>query len=108
MDIKHIKKLAKQLNFNIEENLKREENIHKSKPMNRAKFKEGLGWFIPAMNTKRKTCETNRMKVKSKGRRIAKNMRITDRLQNIQSRTERKAEKQKYLNQATIKLQCEI
>ena len=96
------------LGVSIEDSLQRKAKIHKSKPMNRAKFKEGLGWFIPAMNSKRKACEINRIKSSSKGRRIVKNMRITERLQNIQSRTERQAEQRKFLNQATIKLKCEI
>ena len=96
------------LGVSIEDSLQRKAKIHKSKPMNRAKFKEGLGWFIPAMNSKRKACEVNRIKASSKGRRIVKNMRITERLQNIQSKAERKEEQRKFLNQATIKLKCEI
>ena len=96
------------LGVSIEDSLQRKAKIHKSKPMNRAKFKEGLGWFIPAMNSKRKACEVNRIKASSKGRRIVKNMRITERLQNIQSKAERKEEQRKFLNQATIKLQCEM
>ena len=96
------------LGVNIEDSLKRKANIHKSKPMNRAKFKEGFGWFVPAMNSKRKACEINRIKASSKGRRIVKNKRITERLQNIQSKQERKEEQTKFYNQATIKLQCEM
>mgnify|MGYP003149621468 CR=1 FL=1 len=96
------------LGVSIEDSLQRKAKIHKSKPMNRAKFKEGLGWFIPAMNSKRKACEINRIKASSKGRRIVKNMRIAERLQNIQSKAERKEEQRKFLNQASVKLQCEM
>ena len=83
------------------------DKLKKSKPMNRARFIKGLGWYIPAMNTKRKASEINRMRIRSKDILSARCLRIADKLQNLETKKQRKETNKKWLQGATIKLQCE-
>ncbi len=57
-----------------------QQRIKNSKPINRAK-KTSDGWFIPAMNSKRYSCEINRQSYKKMTTPRIKMMQKKDRMQ---------------------------